>query len=112
MFAPSDAETLSITASLVNRALGFSAAAEDGWEVEYTALPPSIEERDAKRREALELLAAGLLTQAEARAAILGGSIEDAEVALARSADRSSLALDALDEGDLDGARSILVGGE
>lgn len=112
VFAPSDADTLSITASLVNRALGFSAAAEDGWEVEYTALPPSIEERDAKRRETLELLAAGLLTQAEARAAILGGSIEDAEVALARPVDRSSLALDALEDGDLDGARSILAGGE
>ena len=110
VFAPSDAETLSITASLVNRALGFQAVSEDGWAVEYTALPPSIEERDAKRREALELLAAGLLTPAEARSAILGGSIEDAEEALTRSSDRSGLALDALDEGDLDGARAILRG--
>lgn len=110
VFAPSDAETLAVTAALVNAALGIQAVAEDGWGVEYTALPPSIEEREAQRKEVLELLAAGLYSPAEARAAILGETMEEAEAALSRSASRSELALDALDDGDLDGARSILAG--
>jgi len=111
VFSPSDAETLSVTAALVNAALGAAVVAETGWEVEHVALPPSIEERRAKREEAIALYQAGLITQAEARAAVLGGTVEAAEEALAISSDLRTMALDAIDDGDVDAAVTLLQGG-
>lgn len=111
VFAPADAETLAVTAVAVNRALGGAALAEDGWEVEHTALPPSIEERRAKREEAIALYQAGLISQAEARAWVLGETLEEATEALVRETDMRESVLDALEDGDTEAAMIILRGG-
>lgn len=82
VFAPVDAETLSITATLVNRAIGAPLVAEDGWRVEYVALPAPLEQRKADRDEVLSMLAQGLITKAEARAQIRGETLEEAEAGI------------------------------
>lgn len=80
LFAPVDAEVLSITATLVNRAVGAPLVAEDGWRVEHLALPAPIEQRRADREEVLAQLDKGLITKVEARMQLRG---EDQETAAA-----------------------------
>ena len=87
IFAPSDAETLAVTAALVNAALGIPAIAETGWAVEYMALPPSIEQQAAARTEVFAMLDKGLITKAEARARLAGEDLETATAALPRTPD-------------------------
>lgn len=79
IFAPVDAETLSITATMVNRKVGAPVLAEDGWKVEHQALQPPTEQRKVDREETLAMLAAGLITKAEARARITGEDLADAK---------------------------------
>lgn len=83
IFAPVDAEVLSITATAINRAVGAPLVAEDGWAVEHTALAPPLEERAADRLEALEMYRYGLLSRAEARARITGEDLVAAAAAVA-----------------------------
>jgi hypothetical protein len=83
IFAPADAETMSVTATLLNAAVGAQVLPEDGWSVTYEALPPSIEERKAERAEVSELIAAGLLSKAEGRQRLFGESPTQAAEALA-----------------------------
>ncbi len=82
VFAPVDAEVLSITAVLVNRALAVPLVAEDGWVVEHVALPAPMDQRKADREEWLTMLSQGLVTKAEARAAILGETEAEAELGI------------------------------
>lgn len=79
LFAPVDAETLSITATLINRLVGAPLVAEDGWSVEHVALPSPLAERQADRDDAIALLDRRLISRAEARARILGEDLETAE---------------------------------
>lgn len=83
IFAPVDAEVLGITAVLVNRAMGAPLVAEDGWKVEHVALPAPLDQRAADREEMLAMLGLGLVSKAEARAAILGEDMATAARALA-----------------------------
>lgn len=82
VFAPADAQVLSTTAALSNIALRGRYFAEDNWTVEHVGLPPSPEERDADRREVLELVDKRLLTRAEARARLMGETPDQAKAAL------------------------------
>jgi hypothetical protein len=82
VFAPVDAEVLSITAVLVNRAIGAPLVAEDGWRVEHLALPAPIEQRRADREEVIAMLGQRLLSRAEARARITGEDLETAARAI------------------------------
>ena len=82
LFAPIDAEVLSLTATAVNAVLGAPAVAEDGWVVRHQQLQPSMQERVADREETLALLDAGLISPAEARARVLGEDLATAAAAL------------------------------
>jgi hypothetical protein len=83
IFRPADEEILSVTAVLVNRALGGAALPEDSWTVVHESLPPSAEEREAERADVLGLLSAGLISQTEARMRLFGETRGEAEAALA-----------------------------
>lgn len=84
IFAPVDAELLSITAVGINRLLRAPLVAEDGWRVEHLALPPSVEQRRADRDELLALLKEGLVSKVEVRAALRGEDPDVARQALAQ----------------------------
>lgn len=86
IFAPVDAEVLSITATMVNRRVGSPLLAEDGWKVEHLALQPPLEQRKVEREETLALLEAGLITKAEARARITGEDLAEAKRGVAAAA--------------------------
>lgn len=87
VFAPVDAEVLSITATLVNRAIGAPLVAEDGWRVEHLALPAPIEQRRADRDEVLAQLDKGLITKVEARMQLRGEDLETATAGLPSTPD-------------------------
>lgn len=87
IFAPVDAELLSITATMVNRLIGVPVVAEDGWRVEHVALRAPIEQRRADREETMALLERNLISRAEARARILGEDLDDAIAALPATAE-------------------------
>lgn len=82
LFAPVDAELLAITAVGVNRAVGAPLVSESGWRVEHLALPAPLEQRRADREEVLAMLDKGLVTKAEARAALRGEELEQATAGL------------------------------
>ncbi|NCZ82495.1 MAG: hypothetical protein EBX64_05010 [Betaproteobacteria bacterium] len=83
IFRSIDEEVLSLSATAI-RIGGGPIIAEDGWSVTHQLLPASPDERDAERKDVLELLSVGLLSPAEARARLLGETMVEAEAALAR----------------------------
>lgn len=64
-FRASDEELVMKTAILFNRAMG-TAFPEGGYSVSYRAIPLSAQELDARRKHALEMLEAGLMSRVEA----------------------------------------------
>ncbi len=93
IFAPVDAELLSITATMINRLVRSPLVAEDGWRVEYVSLPAPIEQRRADREETMALLERNLISRAEARARIMGEDPTDAELALPETAEQPLVGL-------------------
>lgn len=83
VFEPADVETLSLTATMINGALGAEVLPEDGWGIRYEALPPSIEERASERNEVKDLLSLGLYSRIEARMRLLGETRSEASAAVA-----------------------------
>lgn len=82
-FRASDEELVMKTAILFNRATG-STFPEGGYSVSYRAIPLSAQELDARRKHALEMLSAGLMSRVEAvRLFDEGLSVEDATAVLA-----------------------------
>lgn len=82
VFAPIDEELVALSATAL-RLAGGPVLPEIGWSVRHTALPASPDERDAERRDVLELEARGLVSRAEARARLMGETVEQAARALA-----------------------------
>jgi hypothetical protein len=82
VFSPIDEELMGLSATAL-RLAGGPVLPEVGWSVRHQLLPASPEERDAERREVLELMAQGLMGRAEARARLTGESMEQAERILA-----------------------------
>lgn len=81
-FRASDEELVMKTAILLNRATG-SAFPEGGYSVSYRAIPLSASELDARRKHALEMLEAGLMSRVEAvRLFDEGLTVEDARAVL------------------------------
>jgi hypothetical protein len=82
VFSPIDEELVGLTATAL-RLAGGPTLPEVGWSVRHQLLPASPEERDAERRDVLELMSQGLLGRAEARAKLTGESLDQAQQALA-----------------------------
>jgi hypothetical protein len=82
VFGPVDEEVLSLTATAI-RLGGGPTIAEGGWRVTHQMLPASPDERDAERKDVLELERAGLITKTEARARLLGETEAEAATKLA-----------------------------
>lgn len=82
VFQPSYEELVFATACAVNSRFGARLLAEQGWTAEFQGLPPSPDERRADREETLALLDRGLLSPTEARARILGETLDQAEAGL------------------------------
>jgi hypothetical protein len=90
VFAPVDEELISLT-SIGLRLAGGPVLPEVGWRVRHTMLPASPDERDAERRDVLELVAQGLISRAEGRSRLTGETIEQATAALAATATRTEV---------------------
>lgn len=83
VFRDADERLMRLSAILVNRATG-SNLPESGYEVVYQQIPLSPAEMEARRKHALELVAAGLMSKAEAYAEMHPGmSLAGARQALA-----------------------------
>ena len=82
VYRPHDERLAAMTAAAMNRLDGGSRP-ESGYRVAYALLPLSVGEQAQIERETLSLLDRGLLSPAEARARILGESIQTASAALA-----------------------------
>lgn len=81
VYRPHDERLAAMTAAAMNRIDGGSRP-ESGYRVAYALLPLSVGEQAQIERETLALLDRGLLSPAEARARILGESVQTAAAAL------------------------------
>jgi hypothetical protein len=81
VYRPHDERLAAMTAAAMNRLDG-GTRPENGYRVAYALLPLSVGEQAQIERETLALLDRGLLSPAEARARILGESLQNASVAL------------------------------
>lgn len=85
VYRPHDERLAAMTAAVMNRLDG-GTRPEGGYRVAYGLLPLSVGEQKQIKEDALDLLERGLLSPAEARARVLGESIEAARLGIARIA--------------------------
>lgn len=82
-FQMGDQALFSMIAIVVNALLGTEVLPERGWAVRYNSIPETEDERTKREDRILAQLQAGIISLAEARAKIVGGTVEDANRALA-----------------------------
>lgn len=78
VFQAADVELLSKVAATVNRFAGRELLPETGWSISYQALPPSLEERQAKQTLLFEQYERGLISLAQLKAQLDGISVDEA----------------------------------
>ena len=82
-FQMGDQALFSMIAIVVNALLGTETLPERGWTVRYNSIPETEDERTKREDRILAQLQAGIISLAEARSKIVGGTVEDANKAIA-----------------------------